>query len=520
MNLKFWERSRPPQAISSRSPTGVLVASSKLAPLTEANLRTVIERVPIRFVAEGRLTESDLALAATTPILGQYAPQFGWPDDWGLYWEYLDAYLFIPEVAFSVKLKSRLVWKPGWELETKDEHAHEEFIEKWKQLRLYQRLKGATKNALIWGNAYLESVDNSDAQWEYGQPSEGGALGIGAPRPLKSWRPATQFYGLKQVDPRTMRVQINPQRFDVETSELFIEKFIQRRWAGPLGPTMTAIMGSNVEIDFHPRQMIHLRFNRLPDGIYGYSHYRECIFALKGYMVMLQYLPAIVQKRADPLLHLVLGKRIMGEDGRERDYLPSDTDFAKWKSTILNRAPSEDIFTDMLTTIEEVYKTSGLISGINDYITVWKERILLGLGIPQTMMDVLRPGAEVKWGELKYEVLEDEILEYQQEIEFLINEKLLPRLIEGDAEFHFNPITPEDWRANVGPLLDLFKLGVVSAEYMRDRLDMPAEAGQGTMFQPPAQPEIPKDAPSEKESRHAETKQKLHEAMLKKLEKE
>ena len=67
-----------PNPIKQPSGTGVLVASSKIAPLNEANSRTMMERVPLRWIAEGRITESDLALAATTPILGQYAPQFGY----------------------------------------------------------------------------------------------------------------------------------------------------------------------------------------------------------------------------------------------------------------------------------------------------------------------------------------------------------------------------------------------------------------------------------------------------------
>jgi len=74
-----------PNPTKQPSGPGVLIASSKLAPLNEANTRVMMERLPIRWIAEGRITEADLGLAATTPILGQYAPQFGWPDDWGLY---------------------------------------------------------------------------------------------------------------------------------------------------------------------------------------------------------------------------------------------------------------------------------------------------------------------------------------------------------------------------------------------------------------------------------------------------
>src|SRR2546422_935714 len=59
-----------------------------------------------------------------------------------------------------------------------------------------------------------------------------------------------------------------------------------------------------------------------------------------------------------------------------------------------------------------------------------------------------------------------------------------PAGADEDVEFHFNPITPEDWRANEAPLADLFQRGIISGEYVRDRLNIPEEDGQGTMSLP------------------------------------
>jgi hypothetical protein len=53
---------------------------SNAALFTPKNTRFIMERVPLSWIAKGRITESDLALASTTPVLGQYAPTFGWPD--------------------------------------------------------------------------------------------------------------------------------------------------------------------------------------------------------------------------------------------------------------------------------------------------------------------------------------------------------------------------------------------------------------------------------------------------------
>ena len=54
---------------------------------------------------------------------------------------------------------------------------------------------------------------------------------------------------------------------------------------------------------------------------------------------------------------------------------------------------------------------------------------------------------------------------------------------EEPLSFHFKEITPEDWRANEAPIADLYQRGIVSAEYVRQRLKIPEEAGKGTMAQ-------------------------------------
>ncbi len=207
----------------------------------------------------------------------------------------------MPEAAFAVKLKTRQIWKPGFEYETSSDSLNQKLLKEWKKRKVFRSLYDATKNALIWGNSYIESVDDSVAAWDKSSPADvaQGAAYLGnityAPRPLKDFTPATKFYGLKNTDPRTFRIQVHPQRWDptpnvpslsstgIESdwdeprSQLKVEKFIQRRWAGPLAPT--AVIGNESEIDFHPDQVLALQFNKITGGIYGYSTYRESLFA-------------------------------------------------------------------------------------------------------------------------------------------------------------------------------------------------------------------------------------------------
>jgi len=446
----------------------------------------IAQTLPIRNIAEGRITESDIALALTTPILGQYAPQFGWPDDWGYYWEYIDAYLFVPEVAFAVKMKTRMVFKNGWEIETKSDATKKLIDDEFKRLRLYKVLKMLTKNALIWGNGWAEIIDNSEAVWDKGMgASQPYDIGM---RPMVSFTPATETYGFKILDPRTMRVVADPNRFDPVLGDVMVDRYVQRRWQGPLGPSpASAALQQNVEIDLHRDQVLHLRLNRI-GGLYGYSLMRETIFALKGYLLMLQYLPQIVAKRADPVLNFKMGGVIT--DGMQtRTYIPTAEEFQIAAKRFATRQSGEDIYTDILTSVEEVYKSQGPLSAIFNFMQLWKERIYLGLGIPTALSEI--QGGEIKWGTLKFEVLEQDIHEIQEDIEDLVNEKILPRITSQEAEFHFNEITEEDYTKDIDNMIKLKNAGIINQAYVLDRLNIPAAAGQGAAAAPPRVPGAP-----------------------------
>jgi len=458
--LKLLERLRHP----SRKTEPVRFTSA-LSKSTLSDVSSIIEHVPISWIQQGRIRkadvararssdynpwniteklnaqikEADFALSATTPVLGQYAPTFGWADDWGWYWEYLDAYLFVPEVAYAIKLKTRQVWKPSFEIEANSDTLTQKLKQEWKRRKIFQSLFEATKNTMIWGNSYIESVDDSEATWYQGTPgdvaqgapsaySPGGNPNITyAPRPLKKFIPATKFYGLKNTDPRTCRIQIHPQMWDTERATIKVEKIIQRRWSGPLAPT--AILGSETELDFHPEQMLLLQFNKISGGIYGYSTFRETLFALKGYLVMLEWLPSIVQKRADATIHFRIGGNKYTETGQQVTTIPTQDEILNQKSMIESRVPTEDIWTDIMTDSKELYSSAGSTERINELLQYYKERVLMGMGIPLTAATLSKGGAEVKFGDLSFELMEDETREHEQKVEDLVNDYVLPRLL-------------------------------------------------------------------------------------------
>ncbi len=247
--------------------------------------------------------------------------------------------------------------------------------------------------------------------------------------------------------------------------------------------------------------MLLLQLNKITGGIYGYSSFRETLFALKGYIVMLQYLPGIVGKRADATVHFRIGGNMYTETGQQVTTVPNNDEILGQKAFIESRQPTDDIYTNVLTDSKELYSSRGGTERIDNLLQYYKERVLLGMGIPLSAA-TLGGGQEIKWGTLNFELMEDETREHESKVEDLVNDYILPRLMLnlrpgrklGDGPeitFHFKEITPEDWRANEAPLADLYQRGIVSSEYVRRRLKIPDEAGTGTMFTPPPTPPPP-----------------------------
>jgi len=377
------------------------------------------------------IRERNYAVISTTPILGQYIPSYAWPDDWGWYWEYLDAYLFVPEVEFAVNLKNRQIWKPGYHFNASSDSKEEEMKQEFEDMKLFDTLQEASQTALIEGNAYLPSQDNSDAKWAEGTVGGDYAVGTrfdnftGAPRPLVKFEPATRFYGLANTDPRMMRMQVHPQQWDDKRHTVLVEKYIQRRWSGPMWPNYA--IGSTTELDFHPEQMLHLAFHKIFGGLYGYSTLREVLFTLKGYLLMQQFLPQIVEHRADPLLWIRVGGDMTGPAGIKTTWLPKEDDFNLLKTRVASRMPGEDIFTDALSEVKEVYTGRGSAERVNEYITQYKERVLLGLGIPMAAA-TFSGGGEIKFGTLQFELMDDETRENQGKMRSFINDWIIPKL--------------------------------------------------------------------------------------------
>jgi len=499
----------PFKVIAKQTPNAQAYGDNKLPAFSEENTYRVMGTgvnidgkdayfapgISAATLASRRITQADIAQAQTLLPLGVYNPQFGWPDDWAFYWDYIQTRANCPEASFMVKLYVNLVWKNGFNLivaDKKDTKLKEKFMELWNNKKLEAKFKEMTHDAIVYGNGYCESNDNSRATWTNNQsaPTAVGAAQLAAARTLIKWVPATEFYGLKKLDPRTMRVIKNPSMFNKKLAEIETDAYIQRAWEQNISSIEAGLSAAYTDIYLHREQIYQLKFNNMAGGIYGYSSFKEVYYTLKAYLLMIQYLPAIVQKRADVRLQLKYGGNMKQSGVEDTIFAPADG-FQKWKAQMTALPPTSDIYTDIFTTIEQIYKNEGQIRGIAELINIWKERVLLGLGVPSSLLDPQGNNqGEIKWGGLKFEVLTNNVKAHQQAIEDLINEQLIKQWIGPGLEFRFKPIVTADLTALTRPLLELFMAGVIDAETVREQLQLPEDAAEGTLYEGNTKPTL------------------------------
>jgi hypothetical protein len=124
-----------------------------------------------------------------------------------------------------------------------------------------------------------------------------------------------------------------------------------------------------------------------------------------------------------------VGADKFSENGQQVTTIPTQDEILHQKTLVESRAPGEDIWTDILTDSKELHSGAAGTERINELLQYYKERVMMGLGIPLTAATLSKGGAEVKFGDLSFELLEDETREHQQKEEDLVNDYVLPRLL-------------------------------------------------------------------------------------------
>jgi len=408
-------------AIESDQPQGYLVASTEQVSSVGSSIRSQLIRANL-------IRESTLNPKAAQKLSIQQISGVTYPEDFNDFPDYLDAYYYVPYVARALDIKQNLIWQNGYDLESNDEgsirHA-EEFLTK---IEADTVIRDGTLYALIFGNMYWRVV-----------------------------RKSGEIDRLIPLDPRKVGIRLDKQKKNIE-AYVYQPEFGKKE-------------------EYKPKDIIHLKFNAEPWGLFGVSTLRRCLPTIKALLYMEEKLPLIARRRADPILEIQIGSP---------DNPVDEATFNRIKNAIMNRKPGEDIFHDgVIAKIDEVYQSGGLggqrqtIEGILEH---FRDNLVAGLGVPEVALAF--GGTTLKGTAVEQmEILEMEIRAYQRAIKRM-HENQLFRLIRtrSPVKLVWRPLRPEDLNELSKRLCDEIEHGIVSPDFARQRLGYPEDAGKGTVI--------------------------------------
>jgi len=245
-----------------------------------------------------------------------------YPDDYGDYIDYYDAYFYIPFVAQAITIRHLLIWQNGFDTESKNEKAKENADQFMAEINADVVLQQGTLHGLITGNCYWLGEKKGDS-WRFEVLDS---------RKVFYRKDGNGFYLIREKNRPDPLPELTPE----ET-----------------------------------KGILHLPFNRII-GLYGIGCLRRVLPTIKALLYMERYMPKIVRKRGDPLLAIKI-------DAANPD------EFKRIKQQIISRKETEDIFHDGTVEIEEVYKSTPRF-GVMEVVKHFRDNLVAGLGVPEVAL--------------------------------------------------------------------------------------------------------------------------------------
>jgi len=395
----------------------VLIASSE-QPFTYSGIRKTL--------ADAKLIEAKLSLKRAVKLPVLMKPGVEYPDDFGDFQDYLDAYYYVPYVARAVDVKQFMIWQMGYDLESTDEGSRRHVEGFLREIQADTVIRDGTLYALIFGNMYWYVERKRDS------------------------------VKLIPLDPSRVGVRLDSRKEKIERY-IYTDK-------------------KNRTHEYKSDEVIHLKFNAEPWSLFGVSTLRRVLPTVKQILFMEEKLPWIARRRADPLLEIQIGGPDMPVD-RAR--------FSRIKNQIKNRKPGEDIYHDGILKIQEVYKSPGMGGSrqtLEPLLRHFQDNLVAGLGVPEPALGFGRTTTQAT-AEYQERVLEAEVRAYQRAVKRM-HENQLFKLVRtrSPVKLVWRSLKAEDVYQLSKKLMDEIEHGVVSPAYARQRLGYPDEAGKGAVI--------------------------------------
>lgn len=406
-------------AVEGKTSPGYLVASTEQQSSELNKMTSIRGRLEAAHLIE---QSSTLNPALAVPITTFAAGGYTYPIDFYDYKDYLDTYYYIPYVARAVDIKHFMIWQMGYDLECEDKGALATLQKFLVDHEVDLVLREGSLYALVYGNIY--------------------------------WH----------LEPDGSLQPLNPARVGVKLA-LGTNEVLEYRYEPVFGKIFT----------FKPEEILHLRFNPEPWGVYGTSCLKRVLPTVKALVFMEEKLPLIARRRADPLLAIQIG---------DKDNPVDEQKFKQIKGEIINRNPGEDIFHDGLLKIQEVYQSAsvGGRQTVEPIIDHFVRNLVAGLGVPEPALGF---GGTTTMATAEYQerVLEAETRNYQRILNKFFEGVIFPLAkVTKPVSLNWKPLTEEDKTALSKMFQGDIEHGIVSPEWARRRLGYPEVAGKGTVM--------------------------------------
>jgi len=402
------------------APRVVLVGSSDQAQQTYGSIRKTL--------LECRLIEASVnpatAAKVSTTISSTTVSGATYPEDFGDFQDYLDAFNYIPFVHRAVVVKHSLIWQMGYDLESEDDAAKQKVDELLVQLKADTVIRNGSLWALVFGNMYWQKL------------REGGV-----PR-------------LRALNPAKMGVKLDAK--DEISSYVYERKYGKRE-------------------TFKPEEIIHLKVDDAPFELFGTSTLRSVLPTVKSMLYMEEKLPLIARRRADPLLAIQIG---------DKENPVDETAFKKKKAEILNRESGTDLFHDgIITNIQEVYQSAS-IGGrqtIEPLLKHFRESEVAGLGVPDVALG-FGGTSTMATAEYQERLLEGEIRDYQRCLKRMHEADIFPLAGVEGVKLVWRPLKEADKFELSKKFCGEIEHGVLSPEWASKQLGYPDDARKDTFM--------------------------------------
>jgi hypothetical protein len=366
---------------------------------------------------EASVNPATAAKVSTTVSGGTY------PEDFGDFQDYLDAFNYIPFVHHAVVIKHSMIWQMGYDLEGEDASKNK-VNDLLVQLKADTVIRNGSLWALVFGNMYWQKV------WEGGIPK------------------------LRGLNPAKMGVKLDGK--DEISSYVYERKYGKRE-------------------TFKPTEIIHLKVDDAPFELFGTSTLRAVLPTVKSILFMEEKLPLIARRRADPLLAIQIG---------DKDNPVDEAGFKRKKAEILNREPGTDLFHDgIITNIQEVYQSAsvGGRQTIEPLLKHFRENEVAGLDVPDVALG-FGGTSTMATAEYQERLLEGEIRDYQRCLKRMHEADVFPLAGVEGVKLVWRPLKEADKFRISEKFMGEIEHGVVSPEWVSKSLGYPDDARKDTVM--------------------------------------